>query len=277
MIIDDYDVLPSFKDAMDKPIIFKNYLETPNYQGGRKSKLSVVEAHINEYLYAYQLIRNYDVERIQVTDKLSRSLAVQIMLSREAMKAWLRKGNALPIQSCVDKVTKGVILARLQNLEYVSALAHMLNVRLSLLDYFCEEAKNMGDTIKGVYEDLKAKVLNTDKNREPVACQSNTEFYLAVGQLLYYYFSLSQAQKINYDVLWRSLAAAKNLEDIKREHRKYFQKYAYSIDTNSPRFNNMLSIVSSYVPEKEEPIDLDALFYGFAASNIIYYKNKEDA
>lgn len=135
----------------------------------------------------------------------------------------------------------------------------------------------MGYTIKGVYEDLKAKVLNTDINKEPVTCQSNIEFYLAVGQLFYYYFSLSQAQKINYDVLWRVVVPAKNLEDIKREHRKYFQKYAHSIDTNNPRFNNMLSIVSSYVPEKEESIDSDALFYGFAASNIIYYKNKEDA
>lgn len=277
LIVDDYDVLPSFKDRMDKPIIFKNYLETPNYQGGKKGRLSAVEAHINEYLYASQLIRNYDVEKVQVTDKLSQALAVQIMLSREAMKAWLRKGNTLPIRSCVDKVTKEVILARLQNLEYASALAQMLNVRLSLLNYFCEGEKDMGDTMKSVYEDLKDKVLNTDKNREPVTCESNMEFYLALGQLLYYYFSLSQAQKMQYDVLWRSVAAAKKLEDIKKEHRKHFQKYAYSIDINNPRFNIMLSIVSSYVPEKEEPIDLDALFYGFAANNIIYYKNKEDA
>lgn len=277
LTVDDYDFLPSFKDRMDKPITFENYLETPNYQGGSKGKLSEVEAHINEYLYAFQLIRNYDVERVQVTDKLPQPLAVQIMLSREAMKAWLRKGDTLPIRSCVNKVTQAVLLARMQNLEYASALAHMLNVRLSLLNYFCEEGKDMGYTIKGVYEDLKAKVLNTDINREPVTCQSNIEFYLAVGQLFYYYFSLSQAQKINYDVLWRVVVPAKNLEDIKREHRKYFQKYAHSIDTNNPRFNNMLSIVSSYVPEKEESIDSDALFYGFAASNIIYYKNKEEA
>ena len=277
LIIDDYDVLPSFKDRMDKPITFRNYLEAPKYQGGERHRLSETEAHINEYLYAFQLIRNYDVEKIQVTNKLSQTLAVQIMLSREAMKAWLRKGNSLPIQNCVDKVTKGVILARLQNLEYASALAQMLNVRFSLLNYFNEGGKDMGDTIKGAYEDLKAKVLNTDKNREPVTCQSNTEFCLAVGQLLYYYFSLSQAQKMQYDVLWRSVAAAKNLEDIKREQRKHFQKYAYCIDTNNSRFNNMLSIVSSYVPEKEESIDLDALFFGFATSNIIYYKNKEDA
>ncbi|MGI6605592.1 MAG: hypothetical protein ACOX2X_00805 [Peptococcia bacterium] len=274
--IDDFDMLPSFKDEMDRPIIFKNYLDVPNYKGGRKQKLSEVEEHINEYLFASQLSKNYDVEKVQVTNKLSQALAVQIMLSREAMKAWLRKGDTLPLRSCVDKITKGVVLARLQNLEYASALAHMLNVRLSLLNYFNEEGKDMGEIIKDAYESLKVKVLNTDKNREPVTCESNTEFCLAVGQLLYYYFSLSEAQKISYDVLWRIITAAKDAEGLKREQKKYFQKYAYRIDTNNPRFNNMLSIVTSYVPEKEEPADIDALLFGFVTSNIIYLK-KEDA
>lgn len=274
LTIDDYDFLPSFNDRMDRPINFENYLDAPKYQGGRLDKLSAVEAHINENLYAFQLVRNYDVERVKVTDKLPQALANQIMLSREAMRAWLRKGDTLPIKSCIDKVTLGVLLARLQNLEYVPALARALNVRFSLLNYFCEEEKDMGYAIETAYKKLKDKVLNT---KETAACQSAMEFYLAVGQLLRYYFSLSQAQTLHYDVLWRGIAAAKDLKSIKEEHRKYFQKYAHVIDINSPRFNNMLSIASSYVPEKEEPIDFDALLYGFAANNIIYYKNKEDA
>ena len=276
LTIDDYDFLPRFNDRMDKPITFNNYLDTLNYQGGKLDKLSAVEAHINENLYAFQLVRNYYVDRIQVTEKLSRSFADQIMLSREAMRAWLRKGDFLPINSCIDKVTRGVILARLQNLEYVSALAKALNVRLSLLKYFREEENDVGYAIEEAYRGLKEKVLKNENIKEQIACQSAVEFYLAVGQLLYYYFSLSEAQKLYYDVLWRGIAAAKNLEDIKKEHRKHFQKYAHAIDTNNPRFNNMLSIVSSYVPDIEEPINLDAMFYGFAANNIIYYKDKED-
>jgi len=274
LTIDDYDFLPSFNDRMDKPITFENYLDAPKYQGGKFDKLSAVEAHINENLYAFQLVRNYDVERVKVTDKLPQALANQIMLSREAMRTWLRKGDTLPIKSCIGKVTMGVILARLQNLEYVPALAHALNVRFSLLNYFHEGEKDMGYAIEAAYENLKEKIINNTK--EPVACQSATEFYLAVGQLLYYYFSLSQAQTLHYDVLWRGIVAAKDLEAIKTEHRKHFQKYAHAIDTSNPRFNKMLSVASSYVPEKEEPIDLDALFYGFATNNIIYYK-REDA
>lgn len=273
LTIDDYDFLPSFNDRMDKPIIFENYLDASKYQGCKLNKLSAVEAHINENLYAFQLVRNYDVERVKVTGKLPQTLADQIMLSREAMQAWLRKGDTLPMKSCIDKVTMGVILGRLQNLEYVPALAHALNVRFSLLNYFYEEENDMGDAIKAAYENLKEKVLMT---KEPVACQSATEFFLAVGQLLYYYFSLSEAQTLHYDVLWRGIAAAKDLKDIKAEHRKHFQKYAHAIDINNPRFNKMLSIASSYAPENEEPVDLDALFYGFAANNIIYFK-KEDA
>lgn len=273
--IDDYDFLPSFNDRMDKPIVFQNYLDVPNYQGGKVDKLSAVEAHINENLYAYQLVRNYDVECVKVTEKLSQRLADQIMLSRDAMRAWLRKGDTLPIKSCIDKVTMGILLARLQKLEYVLALAHALNVRFSLLKYFNEEGKDMGYAIETAYEKLKDKVLDTKKT---ASCESAMEFYLAVGQLLYYYFSLSQAQTLHYDVLLRGITVAKDLEDIKKEYLKYFNKYAYAINYNDRRYNNMLSVASSYTPEKEEPIDLDALFYGFAAKNIIkYYKNKEDS
>lgn len=273
LTIDDCDFLPSFSDRLSKPVVFTNYLEATKYQGGKMDKLSSVEAHINENLYAFQLVRNYDVERIKVSNKLSQALVNQIMLTREAMRAWLRKGNTLPIQRGIDKIIMGVILARLQNLEYIPALAHALNVRFSLIKYFHEEDVDMGSVIETVYAELKDRVLYT---KDMVACRNATEFYLAVGQLLYYYFSLSQAQTLHYDVLWRGIAAAKDTDDIKKEHRKHFQKYAYAIETTNPRFNNMLSVVSSYAPEKEEPINLDALFFGFAANNIIYYKNKEE-
>lgn len=273
LTIDDYDFLPSFCDRMSKPISFNNYLNAAKYQGGKMGKLSAVEAHINENLYGFQLVRNYDAERIKVSDKLPQALANQIMMSREAMRAWLRKGDTLPIQSCIDKVTMGVILARLQNLEYIPALAHALNVRLSLIKYFSKEENDMGSTIEIAYLALKEKVLNT---KDTANCLDELEFYLAVGQLLRYFFSLSQAQALQYDVLWRGITAAKDVADIKKEYRKHFQRYAHEIKINSPRFNNMLSVASSYLPEKEGPINLDALFYGFAAESIIYYKDKED-
>ncbi|MFA7079037.1 MAG: hypothetical protein WC147_11605 [Syntrophomonas sp.] len=273
LTIDDCDFLPSFSDRMSKPIVFSNYLDATKYQGGKLDKLSAVEGHINENLYAFQLVRNYDVERIKVNERLSQALANQIMLTRGAMRAWLRKGDSLPIQSCIDKMTMGVILARLHNLDYIPALAHALNVRFSLMKYFREEENDMGLTIETAYLELKDKVLNT---KNTANCQNEWEFHLAVGQLLRYFFSLSQAQALQYDVLWRGITGAKNVGDIKKEYRKHFQRYAHDIKINNPRFNNMLTIASSYIPEKEESINLDALFYGFAAENIIYYKDRED-
>ena len=146
---------------MDRPIIFENYLDVPNYQGGKLDKLSAVEAHINENLYGYHLVGNYDVESIKVRDKLSQKLADQIMLSRDAMWAWFRKGDIIPIKGCIDKITMEILLARLQKLEYIPALACALNVRFSLLKYFNEEGKDMGYAIITVYKKLKDKVLDT--------------------------------------------------------------------------------------------------------------------
>lgn len=274
--VDDYDFLPSFMNRMDKPIVFKNYLDVPKYSGGTRHKLTEVEAHINNYLYGGQLVRNYYVEKIQVSDNLPQALAVQIMMSREAMQSWLRKGNAFPIRHCVNKATMGVLLARLQKMDYISALAYALNVRLSLLNYFYEEEDDMGYAIEEAYIALKEKVLKTDGKKEHVACESAMEFYLAVGQILYYYFSKSEAQKLHYDVLWRGIAAAKTVEEIKKEHRKHFQKYAHAINVDNSCFNKMLSIVTSYDPQEEEAVNLDALFYGFAANNIIKDNEKKN-
>jgi len=274
IVIDDYDFLPSFKDRMDKPLQFNNYLDVPKYPGGTLNKLSDVEAHINNYLYNGQLVSNYYTEKIQVTDKLPQALADQIMLTREALHAWLRKGNDYLVRNNVDKITMGVLLARLQNLEYIPTLAYPLNVRLALLNYFSEGENDVGYAIEDAYIALKDKVLNTSKN-EHVACQSAMEFYLATGQLIRYYCNQSQAQKLHYDVLWHGIVSAKKVEDIKKIQYKYFQKYAYKIAIDDFRFNRMLSIVSSYKPEEEEPIDLDALFYGFASGNIIYYKDED--
>lgn len=275
LTVDDYDFLPSFKDRMDKPVVFNNYLNAPNYPGDKVNKLSAVEAHVNTYLYGGQLVSNYYTEKIKVTDNLPQALADQIMLTREALHAWFRKGNENPVRNCVDKATMGVLLARLQKLTYIPALANALNARLALLNYFSKGENDMGYAIEDAYLALKEKVLKTNRKNEHIACRNAMEFYLAVGQLLYYYFSRSQAQKLHYDVLWRGIASAKSVEDIKKEQFKHFQKYAYDIDIDNPRFNNMLSIVSSYKPEEEEPINLDALFYGFAASNIIYYKDED--
>lgn len=132
----------------------------------------------------------------------------------------------------------------------------------------------MGYVMEETYLSLKDKVLSKNKN-EHIACQNSLEFYIAAGQILYYYFSLSEAQKMHYDVFLRGIVSAKNIQTIKDEHYKYLHKYSYAIDYNNQRFNNMLSIVTSYAPENEESIDRDALLYGFAANNIIYFKDDD--
>lgn len=271
LTVDDSDYLPSFSDRLSKPVIFTNYLDATNYNGGKLTKLSSVEAHINENLYALQLVRNYYVEHLKVTKKLTQPLADQIMLTRDAMRAWLRKGDVLPIKNNIDQATMGVIIARLKKLEYVPALAHALNVRFSLLKYFGGEERDMGASLETAYLELKEKVIN---RRNTVNCQNALEFHLAVGQLIRYFFRLSEAQSVNYDELWRSIMGAKNIEDIKKEYRRLFQRYAYKININNPRFNNMITVASSYKPQQDEPVNLDALLYGFAADNIILFKEK---
>ncbi len=275
IMIEDYDFLPDANDRLDEPVKFDNYTEAKDYAGGPRNQRSLVEDHIDKFLYGGQLVRNYDVDKVQASKYLPKALAVQVQLSRGAMEAWLRKENDLPLKSAVNKITMDIILARLETLTYVPVLAWALNVRWALMEYFGKENEIMGKTIVNAYEELKERVINAKKQEDPVTCKEPVEFYLAAGQLLYYYFSKSQAQQVNYDMLWRIAGTEKTAAGIKKEHYKYFQRYAHAINLNDPRFNYLLKLIASYEPDKEEPVNLDALFYGFAASNLIFFKEEK--
>jgi CRISPR-associated protein Csh1 len=272
--IDDYDFLPRFSDKLSKPVSFKNYLNTPKFSGGEKARLSEVEKIVNLYLYDNQLVFHYGTENVKVTTRLSAALAKEITLTRDVMAAWFKKGDPLPLSACLKAVTLRLIIARLQNLEYISNLACALNVRLALLKHFeLEEEKDMGTIIENQYLALKEKVL---AKKENAFCESKTEFYLAAGQLLRYLLSRSQAQKANYDVLLRGVLAANSAAGVKEQVNKLLTKYSYDVEITNPRFNRMLTIVNSYDVDVTEAIGLDALLCGFATESIIYFKNEED-
>lgn len=275
--IDDYDFLPRYSDKLDEPVQFKNYLDVKGFSGGNKILLSEVEEIINRYFFNYKLVYNYYIPSVRVSKDLTSALAEQIMLTRDVWHAWFRKGNSLLLTAeILDKFTMQIILAQLQNLEYLNTIAYALNVRFSLLKYFNKEEPDMGEQVAKAYEALKEKVINQKGN---TFCESRMEFYLAAGQLLKYLFSKSKAQKLCYDVLLRSIASAKTLAGLKSQIQQFFNKYAYDIESTIPysRFDKMLTIVNSYIPDNDdENIWLDMLLCGFATDSIIYYKNKED-
>jgi CRISPR-associated protein Csh1 len=43
LTIDDSDYLPSFSDTLSKPVVFTNYLDAPQYDGGKLIKRSLLK------------------------------------------------------------------------------------------------------------------------------------------------------------------------------------------------------------------------------------------
>lgn len=275
--IDDYDFLPRYCDKLDEPVQFKNYLEVKGFSGGNKVLLSEVEEIINRYFFNYKLVYNYYTSSVRAGKDLSHELAEQIMLTRDVWHAWFRKGNPVLLTAeIVNKLTMQIILAQLQDLNYLNTIAYSLNIRFALLKYFNKEDQDMGNQVANAYNALKDKVINQKRN---AFCESRMEFYLAAGQILKYLFSLSKAQKICYDVLLRSVTSAKTPSGLKAQIQQFFRKYAYDIECTRSysRYDKMLTIVNSYIPDNDdENIWVDMLLCGFATDSIIYYKNKED-
>jgi hypothetical protein len=148
-----------------------------------------------------------------------------------------------------------------------------------MLNYFKIGGKeDMGDMIKPLWNILKGKIVD-NKTEENQTCSNDIEFYYAAGQLTRYLISLSQAQKINYNVL-DPLLNAKDSNKLKLEIHNLLKKYSYAVSLNSKRANTLLAIVMGYNPENPAMLMDDAFIAGIASRNIIYYrgedKDKED-
>ncbi|HWQ93494.1 MAG TPA: hypothetical protein VN673_17640 [Clostridia bacterium] len=276
-LIDDYDFLPRFSDSIPKPVEFQNHLDCAEFDGGKKDRLSEIEAMVDKYLFNFQLRKNYGDEKVTASGQLSGELAAQIMYTRHAWHAWFRKGDAIPIAACIDRATMGPMVARLKDLETLrvmkSTMSQMLNTRFALLSYFSnKEDQDMGNYYQQQYELLKEKV---QSDVSDAFGESSAEFYLATGQLLYYMMCCREGQNINYDLALRDFITARNAQVVKDQLLKKWRPTMYKDTIWNPRFNKLLSIVRTYNAPAKELVDIDALIAGFCNKNLVYMKKEE--
>ena len=96
--------------------------------------------------------------------------------------------------------------------------------------------------------------------------ETDEEYFYAVGQLVYYFISLSKSKEKNHSLANPFLVATEN-EVIRRRLRQYFMKYNYQINFARQRFNRMYAMVDAYILEKK--IDQEYLLGGYIGNNLI--------
>ncbi len=130
----------------------------------------------------------------------------------------------------------------------------------------------MADVLLGVKASLRDKI----SQENTASIDNDKEYYFAVGQLASYLISLSKAAKKTHS-LANPIINAKSDDRIKGELKKLFKKYGYSIDRKmSRRFDNLMYMVSAYVPDLGEKVKDDLIIAGYLHSSLIYEKSSKE-
>lgn len=275
--IQDFDTITYYKHELDKPMVYKNYLnidlsklkesKTPLYS--KYNTRSEVQDLIDEVLFSQCLKNNYftdvkDMEKVKKI-KYDSSLKMNLLLSRTSIFNWLYKSNRNDISKIMDKVSLNLVKSSIVN-NYLDKAANQFNLRLSLIEFFKGD-KKMADFLYDIQNTLRDKINSKDIEK----IDNDKEYFFAIGQEVYYLLSLNKSSKKTQS-LANPFINAKNNKVIKEKLRNLYKKYNYIIDYNSKRSDKIYSMILGY--ETEGKVNQDMIIAGFLSNSLIYEKKE---
>lgn len=272
-VIEDFAIVNRKRKI--KPIQIKNYLSLKNLEEQNIEDKKILEAKIDEYYYNNKLRKNYYNNDIKAKIGVFSDKQVDILMTtKQAMLDYFRKEVEVGFQSCIDDMTKRMILEKFIDKEYINIkeIAYAQNFRLNLLNYYKIEGKEeMGDRIKNLYETLKEKV---NKN-ELATCQTDEEFYFAAGQVIYYLVSQSEAQNKTQGLITPFLELSTSIK-LKQAIITMYKKYGYKIRLADSRAKNLIGMVTGYETNSKATDYQDLIISGICSKNMIFEGKKEE-
>lgn len=258
-----------------KPIQIKNYLNLEKLEEQNIEDTKILEAKMDEYYYNNKLRRNYYNNDIKAKIGVFSDRQVDILITtKQAMLDYFKKGVEVGFQSCMDDMTRQMILEKFIDKEYINLkeIGYAQNFRLNLLNYYKIGGKEeMGDRIKSLYEIIKEKI---DKN-ELATCQTDEEFYFATGQIIYYLASQSEAQNQTQGLVTPFLELSTPIK-LKQAIITMYKKYGYKIKLADSRVKNLIGMVTGYETNSKATDYQDLIISGICSKNIIFAGKKEE-
>lgn len=264
------DTIVDYKYHLMKPFRYQNVLDLEDkeerYKDYRNKK--ELQSVINEVLFSSWLIGNYFTpeDELSVDGELKRNL----VWSREAIFAWLYKGLDRNMDRVLHKVCMNMVKNSVCN-GFTMKMGQQFNLMCSLEEYF-----KGGCGMAEKYADIQNKL--RDKINQSGDCEIETdeEYFYAMGQLVFYFISLSKAKEKMHSLANPFLTATDNTV-IRKRLQQYFMKYNYQLKFNGYKFNRMYRMVDAYILKNK--VQQEYLFGGYIGNNLIYEsnKNKEEA
>lgn len=273
-VIEDFAII-NRRNKM-KPMRITNYLNQDAIEEQNIDKSEILEMKIDEYYYNNKLRRNYYSNDIKAKAGTFSDKQVDILFTTKlAMLDYFRKGIEEGFKTCIDNMTKEMILQKFIDKDYINIedITNAQNFRLNLLKYYEIGGKaEMGDRVKKLYSELKEK---TEKE-ELAVCETDEEFYFAAGQVIYYLASQSEAREKNHGLVTPFLELSTSIK-LKQAIMTMFKKYGYKINLGSNKINNLIGMVTGYETTSKASDYQDLIISGICSKNIIYAgKEKEE-
>lgn len=234
--------------------------------GNKKELLAV----INEVLFSKWLSGNFfsDEEQIKKIN-IDSILKKNIFLSRDAIFAWLYKGQSKGIESILHLVSISIIKSSITN-GYIGKAVKQFNLMKSLDVYFGgNDMKEEKDRYINIRSNLRSKI-NQDGDSQ---IESESEYYYAVGQLVRYYISLNKSKDKNHSLANPFIYVA-NEGVLKKRLEQLFKKYNYAIKINYNRYNKLYAMIIAYMTEGK--VNSEDIIAGYLSDNLIYDSKKSE-
>lgn len=268
----DMDMITSYKQVLEKPIIIENIIgmDTDRLKGhyyGRITKLYEIRDVFNNEFFSKFLIPNFFTEpdKISIKDSV---LKENILTARSSLFNWFYKGYEQGVDLLIDKISLNLIKNSI-NRSYLGQIQHQFNVRVTFLEYFKGGNKKMADVMKEIRDTLRNKI----NSNEYESIDTDEEYYYAVGQIVRYFISLNKSAKKNHS-LFNPFLNISNDKILKDKLGVFFKKYNYTIKTKYMKFNNMYNLILSYQPETK--INQDYMIAGYISNSLIYKKEEDN-
>lgn len=259
------DTIVDYKYHLIKPFRYQNVLGLEDKEERYKEYRNKTELQsvINEVLFSSWLVGNYftEEEKLSVDGELKRNL----VWSREAIFAWLYKGLDVNMDRVLHKVCMNMIKNSVRN-GFTMKMGQQFNLMCSLEEYF-----KGGCGMAEKYADIQSKLRNKINQSGDCEIETDEEYFYAVGQLVFYFISLSKAKEKMHSLANLFLIATDNTV-IRKKLKQYFMKYNYQLKFNGYKFNRMYRMVDAYVLKNK--VQQEYLFGGYIGNNLIYESNK---
>lgn len=285
-IITGYDNVP-FKVDENESFEWVNVLNTKEKLGDEyviksyksPEDLKTIKWLINKYFFdghVKYFSENEELDK-RNNNNISKLMHDTFINSRKAFDDWFNKGTKLSIKPQIDKITFNLMEDKLNRLPLTKLykIQDIFNLRISLLIHFnIKGGLELSKTLK----ELTNKVDKKINGESFIDCESDTEFYYIVGQLIHYIISKSKTKTKNYNLI-SPITKARNTDQIKENLFRLFKKYEYAIPINYKKFGRMYAMISSYEPSnyRIEKRYRDYLIAGLTSDNLLMKpKNNEN-